>query len=232
MYKNLKMQVINGGGKIYPISIPAQKMKKYIQRNCPCIIVFTDLTDPISNDLKFNTREVSLKHPRIFCYKVKWSSHIYYYQNIQPSDKYDITVWKSDEKLLIFNKPDFNQIKYMFDCIQNELNADRSGIFSSIFENEMLEIEFIKNLRREKLRMKKANNKSESLNGSENKIPISLYTKVKLYNKIFSNPKQLSSNPNSYSESNGDAVSKNLLLRKSRSSNNLQNGKKDKIYQK
>lgn len=122
----------------YPLRVIASGLKKLISRDCPCVVVFMDPDDPYSRRIICYTTLLCRKYPRVICYKVGWYSHLNYYQNIQPSDKYDITIWKSSKKILVYNKPEIFQITHMFNCVQNEYNGQCSEINLNSLREEPL----------------------------------------------------------------------------------------------
>lgn len=117
----------------YPLRVLARRIHLFVRRECPCIVYFKVSQDMDSLRIDYNVKEISHMYPKIFCYRVEWYSHLTYFQTITPSDKYDVTVWKSGQKIMIISKPDVKHLQIMFEYVHNEIMGPCRDHYLSTF---------------------------------------------------------------------------------------------------
>lgn len=98
----------------YPFSIRASYFYKYIKDKKPCIIFFENSSDDTCNSIMNKMIYLSKRFPKVICFKVLWERHLKYYQNINPSNVYDITLWKEGEKIMVCSDPPIEQLYEMY----------------------------------------------------------------------------------------------------------------------
>lgn len=108
----------------YPLSIVPNSLVKYIKRSCPCIVFFTEPRDPKSQKVVIHTTLISKQYPRVFSYKVGWIGHKNNHQKNYPCGPYDVTVWKSLNKIYLHPEPDFHQLIKMFDFVEKQIMGE------------------------------------------------------------------------------------------------------------
>lgn len=107
----------------YPIRVVARRIHLNLRQEFPCILFFDSHIDEESFKIDYTISVISRKYPKVCCYKVGWESHKNYYQKINPSQKYDVTVWKSENKLRVVSKPSIEQVQEIFEYVQREIDG-------------------------------------------------------------------------------------------------------------
>lgn len=105
----------------YPLHVLSHSLKRYIRSPLPSIVFFYDSHYPKSVLLKCLVTSISVKFPRVFCYKVGWRSHQNYFQQENPSNLLDVTVWQSLGKIAIKHDPNENELNQMFTYVHKLL---------------------------------------------------------------------------------------------------------------
>lgn len=117
----------------YPMRIDARRLHLYIRRDCPSIVFFDKFKDE-NHELARSIILISKKYPRVFCYKVGWKPHQYYYQTINPSEKHDVTVWQSSQKIRVIQNPDICELEDMFSYVQNKIDGSCRKMYLMILK--------------------------------------------------------------------------------------------------
>lgn len=120
----------------YPLTVPANEIRKYIKRPVPCIVFFVDHDVSKSENLALLTKKVSQCYPKVFCYKVGWQSHQRYFQQENPSNLLDVTTWKSMNKIEINPDPNEQKLIKMFQYVNNELLGELRNEYVNVLKYE------------------------------------------------------------------------------------------------
>lgn len=208
---------------IYPMTLKSNFLINYVKRNVPCIVFFELISEPLSESLVKNIKQICMKYPKVFCYRLRWQRHIIQNILIKSSECYTVTVWRKCEKIKSFNYPNIEELNMMFSYVQSRING-------ADFFNYQLVLHF-ENKRKKRNENKRKNymikrketfnkNKFQTLKRSFNKISKYSFPKTEtpfILPKMFDD--QISDNfflktkqPTDSNDSINNLVSDNLFL--------------------
>lgn len=148
----------------YPLRVSATRIHILVRRECPCIVFFSATPDWDNEKILDNTTLISRRYPKVFAYYVGWLSHKNYYQTINPSDKYDVTVWKSSRKIIVISKPNLKQLEELYQYVQMEIDGPSRYLYLHVLKQDKNLNEKRKKRREKRMENEIGNNKTQPPN--------------------------------------------------------------------
>lgn len=109
---------------IYPLMVNSKYLINYLKGDVPCIVVFDAKGDPISQCIVNNINFMCRRYPKVFCYKVRWGFDLDILKLINKGELYNVTIWKSCEKIIFYKYPSIDHLNKMFSYVQNKIDGE------------------------------------------------------------------------------------------------------------
>lgn len=122
---------------VYPKPVLARDIHKIIRRNISNILFFFSNSDMKSLMIKSKVESLSKRFPKVFCYKVGWVGYKNYGRSLDPSDIYEVSIWRLKKKVKSFIDPTFQELNFLFEYAHNRLIGEDSSIYYSILQDEI-----------------------------------------------------------------------------------------------
>lgn len=107
----------------YPQKIYAKILIRYIRRACPCIVYFQNKLDQRSIEICKTVKNMSQFFPSVFVYEVVWKTHEKYYQITDPSQPYEVAVWRSFKREMCYLMPTKQELYSMFTYVYSRITG-------------------------------------------------------------------------------------------------------------
>lgn len=120
----------------YPFPLLSRDIHKFISRPCPCVCFFYE-----SNDVRFSEiikiiKILCIKFTEVFCYKLNWESYQRYSQHNKFNNKYEISVWRNDQKEMTYLCPNFEELEKMFKYVNSMIMGVDNNSFLAALDKE------------------------------------------------------------------------------------------------
>lgn len=120
----------------WPQVIKEYCMNKVMYSPLPCIIYFEDYKDNESFKIWANIRIACKTYPFVRCYEVRYGRYLKYIKKLPKYSLHEVLVFKLGNIMMSKNKPDINEILYMFSWVYARYCLEDYDIYIKLTENE------------------------------------------------------------------------------------------------
>lgn len=107
--------------KKYPVTIDVNNLIHYFETDCPFILFFNNWKESKSESIKYAVSKVCCKYPDVFCAMTVWEFYKRKYKLEDDQEKYEVSVWKSGNKIHSFMEPTEVNITCLFEYVNEQI---------------------------------------------------------------------------------------------------------------
>lgn len=153
----------------YPVNVSCRHFESYVKKACPSIILFEKKSDPRSWKITESVTKKCKLFPKVFCYIINWENFLKNYLDKYYCEIYEVSVWRSNDKLLFYTEPNSLELDIMFSyCNTQILGEDKECYMNIITDHMHVFRKYAK--RKKEIEKNKLKNTASSISSIQNQV--------------------------------------------------------------